>query len=313
MKADRPWPRIAVVGAGAVGGYFGGLFAHAGAPVVLIGRAPFVEAVNARGLEIDARHLQARVRVQASTELAACRDAELILLCVKTVDTEATARSLAPLLTPGARIITLQNGVEGAERVRALTGRETLAAVVYVAVSVPAPGHVRHVGRGDLIVGPDGPLARTLAHACAWAGIGCRITPQIEGELWVKLLWNCALNAASALAHANYGRIIDRPDGRTLIEQLVTEFMAVASAARISLPGIDDAQAALSGALALAAQMPEQFSSTAQDLERGRPTEIDALNGDVVRRATVLGVATPVNRALYTLVKLREVHARATR
>jgi len=311
--SDEPWPRIAVVGAGAVGGYFGGLLAHAGAPVVLIGRAPFVNAVSARGLEIVARDRRTRVRVRATTELAACRDAELILLCVKTVDTESTATALAPLLAPSARVVTLQNGVEGADRVRALTARETLPAAVYVAVSMPTPGQVVHVGRGDLIVGPDGPLARTLAHACARAGIGCRITGQIEGELWVKLLWNCALNAASALADASYGRIIERPDGRALIGELVSEFMAVAAAAGIALPGIGDAHAALAGALALAAQMPEQRSSTAQDLERARPTEIDALNGYIVRRAGALGVAVPVNRALCTLVKLREAHAQSSR
>jgi len=303
-----PWPRIAVLGAGAVGGYFGALLAHAGAPVIFIGRPAFVSAVSTHGLELDALQLKTHVRVAATSDINACRDADLVLFCVKTVDTERAARALAPALSPLAQIAVLQNGVEGAAQVRSITARATLATVVYVAASMPEPGRIAHVGRGDLIVGPDDRQARAFAQLCERAAIGCRISDNIRGEQWIKLLLNCALNAASALARANYGHIVADPDGRAVVAQLVAEFMAVAAAERIELPGIASAQEGLSAALRLASQMPAQRSSTAQDLEHGRPTEIDSLNGFIVRRAAVHGVAAPVNQALYALVKLLEAN-----
>src|SRR5271155_81826 len=111
MTQPIAWPKIAVVGAGAVGGYFGGMLARAGAPVVMIGRAPFVEAVTKNGLLLDTLYFKETVRVEAATEIAAARGAEVILLCVKTTDTAETARALAPLLSANAIIISMQNGV----------------------------------------------------------------------------------------------------------------------------------------------------------------------------------------------------------
>jgi 2-dehydropantoate 2-reductase len=119
MSEPPPWPKIAVVGAGAVGGYFGGMLARAGAPVVMIARAPFVEAVNKNGLLLDTLHFKENIRVQAATELEAARGAQVILFCVKTTDTAATARALAPLLSPQAIILSMQNGVDNAEQIRA--------------------------------------------------------------------------------------------------------------------------------------------------------------------------------------------------
>src|SRR6266404_1160362 len=118
MTSPEPWPRIAVVGAGAVGGYFGGLLARAGAPVVMIGRPAFVEAVKTSGLFLDTLQFQERVRVEASTELSAVRGAEIVLFCVKTTD-NATTRALAPLLLPGALVLSMQNGVDNVEQIRA--------------------------------------------------------------------------------------------------------------------------------------------------------------------------------------------------
>src|SRR5438094_9406086 len=155
MSESEPWPRIAVVGAGAVGGYFGGLLARAGAPVVMIGRPAFVEAVKKNGLFLDTLQFQESVRVEASTELSAVRGAEIVLFCVKTTDNATTARALAPLLAPGALVLSMQNGVDNVEQIRAAATKiDALPAVVYVAASVPEPGRVKHVGRGDLVLGP---------------------------------------------------------------------------------------------------------------------------------------------------------------
>ena len=132
------------------------------------------------------------------------------------------------------------------------------------------------------------------------------MSDNIEGELWLKLLRNCALNAISALGHARYGQIAQNDDAKKLMEQIVDEVLAVARAARVVLPGVDDRESGMAAAMELATQMADAFSSTAQDLNRGRPTEIDALNGYISRRGAELGIPVPVNHALFTLVKLAE-------
>src|SRR6266702_6846774 len=207
MTAQQPWPKIAVVGAGAVGGYFGGLLARAGAPVVMIGRPSFVDAVKKNGLFLDTLQFQESVRVEASTDLDTVRGTEIVLFSVKTTDNATTARALAPLLAPSAIVLSLQNGVDNVEQIRAAAAIEALPAVVYVAASVPEPGRVKHVGRGDLIVGPKNSKTEGIAMLFSRANIPCRISENIEGELWTKLVWNCALNAVSALGRANYGHI----------------------------------------------------------------------------------------------------------
>jgi 2-dehydropantoate 2-reductase len=306
MIQPQPWPKIAVVGAGAVGGYFGGLLARAGAPVVMIGRPAFVEAVTKNGLFLDTIQFQESVRVEASTDLSAARGAEIVLFCVKTTDNATTARALAPLLAPGAIVLSLQNGVDNVEQIRAAAVIDALPTVVYVAASVPEPGRVKHVGRGDLVIGPQSGKTERIAALFGRANVPCKISQNIEGELWTKLVWNCALNAVSALGRAKYGQIAASADAWKVVETAVYEVLAVAHAAGIQPPGLEDPKAALAGALKIATQMAEAFSSTGQDLNRGKRTEIDSLNGYVSRRATELGVPAPVNHALYALVKLAE-------
>jgi 2-dehydropantoate 2-reductase len=306
MTETRAWPRISVVGAGAVGGYFGGLLARAGAPVVMIGRPAFADAVRKNGLFLDTLHFQESIRVEASAELAAVRGAEIVLFCVKTTDNRATAKALGPLLAPGTLILSMQNGVDNVEQIRAAAGLEALPSVVYVAASVPEPGKVKHVGRGDLVVGPKNEKTERIAALFSVANVPCRISDNIEGELWTKLVWNCGLNAVSALGGAKYGQIAASPDTRKVVETIVDEVLAVARAAHIHPPGLEDPKAAFAGALRIATQMAEARSSTAQDMNRGRRTEIDSLNGYISRRGAELGVPTPVNHALYALVRLAE-------
>jgi 2-dehydropantoate 2-reductase len=306
MTSPEPWPRIAVVGAGAVGGYFGGLLARAGAPVVMIGRPPFVEAVKKNGLFLDTLHFQESVRVEASTELGAVRGAEIVLFCVKTTDNAGTARAIAPLLAPNALVLSFQNGVDNVEQIRAAAAMEALPTVVYVAASVPEPGRVKHVGRGDLVFGPRNEKTERVASLFSRANVPSKISDNIAGELWTKLIWNCALNAVSALGRAKYGQIAASADARKLVETVVDEVLTVARAADIHPPGLEDPKAAIAGAFKIAVQMSEALSSTAQDMNRGKRTEIDSLNGYISRRGAEVGVPTPVNHALYALVKLAE-------
>ena len=303
---STPWPKIAVVGAGAVGGYFGGLLARAGAPVIFIGRQSFVDAVKQNGLFLDTVQFQERVKVEASADLAAARGAEIVLFCVKTTDTAETARQLARVVAPNAVIISMQNGADNAEQIESASGLKALPAAVYVAASIPAPGTVKHVGRGDIVLGPQNEITERVAAVFTRANIPCRISENLAGELWTKLLWNCALNAMSALGKVTYGEILASADARQLLENTVYEVIAVAKAAGIKLAGFEDPKVALATAYKIAEQMAATRSSTAQDMMRGKKTELDSLNGFIVRSGKELNIPVPVNHALFTLVKLAE-------
>lgn len=320
MTPHHPQPTdspVAVVGAGAVGSYFGALLARAGQPVTLIGRAPHVQAIRRQGLQLQTAGGAQTLALAAETEIAAVRGAKLVLVCVKAMDTEAVARALAPWLDEDATVLSLQNGVDNAATLARHLRQDLLAGVVYAATALPAPGVVRHLGGGDLVVGvlrsarTDGGagLLRELVQRFAAAGVAVRISADVKAEAWCKLVVNCAWNAVSALTHANYAQIEAQPDLRRLQRALVCEAVAVARADGVAL-GLD---AALAAVAAVGQRMPLQHSSTAQDLARGRRTEIDHLNGHVVRRGAALGIATPVNQALLALVKGAEATAGAER
>jgi 2-dehydropantoate 2-reductase len=312
-----PFESIAVVGAGAVGSFCGALLAQAGLRVTLIGRPAHVQAIARDGLQLEMGGRVQAIDVAATTALAAAGDADLILFCVKSTDTETTARALAPLLRADAIVLSLQNGVENAALIAQHVRRPVVPAVVYVAVSVPAPGRVRHAGRGELRIGPpvnadaaggraaeEEIAARLDAIVALFArtGIEMAISSDVAGELWSKLLLNCAYNAISALAQAPYARIAALPEVVAVQQAVVHEVVAVAAADGVPL----SLEAGLQATARLAATMPAQTSSTAQDLARRRPSEIDHLNGYVVRRGRALGVPTPANETLYALVRLVE-------
>ena len=306
MSDSQRWPQIAVVGAGAVGGYFGGRLAEAGAPVVLIGRKAFVDAVNAHGLIIEQAAGERAIKVEATADIGAVADAELVLLCVKSNDTVASAKEIAPLLAPNALVICLQNGVDNVERIRAATRIQALPAAVYIGVSVPEPGRIKYAARGDLILGPENEKTKRAQQIFERGNIGCRLTNKIEGEMWLKLLCNNALNAISALGHVRYGEIAENFEARSLMQKIVDEVLAVARGAAVQIPGVEDSESGMAAAMQIATQVKEAFSSTAQDIQRGKPTEIDSLNGYIARRGAELGIEVPVNHALFTLVKMRE-------
>jgi|ERR1700730_434879 len=300
--------RVAVIGAGAVGGYFGGMLVRAGVPVLMVGRPAFVEAVKKDGLLLDTVNFREVVRPEASSDLAAAAGANFVLFCVKATDTAVTAKELAKHMAPGAILVSLQNGVNNAEQIRAASGLEALPAVVYVAAAMAAPGQIKHLGRGDLVIGPTNEKTEAVAKLFTGAGVPCRISENLAGELWTKLIWNCALNAISGLGKVTYGEIVGSPDARRLVETVVDEVLAVAKAKGIHPPGLEDPKVALAGAFKVAEQMSGTRSSTAQDMARGKRTEIASLNGYIAKQGAELRIATPVNQALYTLVKLQEAN-----
>jgi 2-dehydropantoate 2-reductase len=249
------------------------------------------------------------VNADAATGPEAVAGAALVLVCVKSGDTEAAARSIALHLSGEATVVSLQNGVDNAARMRPLLAAEVLAAVVYVGCQMGGAGHVRHTGRGDLVIGgrpgsaEGARRAATVAAVFERAGVPCKVSPNVDGELWIKLIINCAYNATCALSRLQYGRMVASPWARELMGQVIEEAVAVARADGVQL----DTDGLVERVMKVGEAMPTQISSTAQDIGLGKATEIDALNGYVARRGAELGVPTPVNRTLHGLVKLLEL------
>ena len=297
--------KIAVMGAGAVGCYYGALLARAGHEVTLIARPAHVNAIaQAGGLWLQTDAGDECVALHASTEASAVRGAQWVLFCVKSTDTESAGHAIAAHLDAGAVVLSLQNGVDNAERLQTIVGREVLPSVVYVASAMTAPGRVRHLGRGELVLAPSAASA-AIASAFRSAGISTEISDNVAGALWAKLVLNCVYNPLSAITRLPYGAIAGCAglDVAQVMTDIVRECQALAQASGVVLPAD-----ILATTLALAHSMPQQHSSTAQDLARGKRSEIDHLNGFIVRQGEALGVATPVNRLLHTLVRLLEQH-----
>ena len=292
--------KIAVMGAGAVGCYYGGMLARAGHDVVLIGRPTHVEAVRRAGLFLDTQAFQVQVPMRAVTDASGVQGAQLVLCCVKSTDSANAALQMAPYLEPDAIILSLQNGVDNAERLQAQLGREVVPTVVYVATEMAGPGHVKHHGRGELVIGPS-PASDELAKLFAEAGVPAQVSDNVRGELWAKLILNCAYNALSAITQLPYGRLVQGEGVEALMRDVMNECLAVAQGVGVSVPG--DTWEAVQR---IARTMPAQLSSTAQDLARGKRSEIDHINGHVLHQGEALGIPTPANRVLHTVVKLLE-------
>lgn len=300
------------MGTGAVGGYYGAMLARAGVPVVFVGRPAQAALLQAQGMRLQSAAFDERLPVQASADAAALADCALVLCCVKSGDTEAAGAQIAPHLAPGAVVLSLQNGVDNATRLAACLPPEAAVApaVVYVAASLDAPDHVHHHGRGELVLArwpaaPGRPTPEAVQALFAPAGVPLTLADDVAAALWSKLVLNCAYNALSAITRLPYGRLWQGEGVEALMRQVVAECQAVAAARGVDLP---DPWPAVER---IATSMPGQFSSTAQDLMRGKPSEIDHLNGFVVREGRAAGVATPVNQALHTLVRLLEAPPRA--
>lgn len=311
MRTREDWPRVAVVGAGAVGCYFGGMLARSGVRVTLTGRAPHVEAIARDGLLLDGLRVHERIPMAATTNVAeGVRDAGVVLFCVKTVSTESAAREMQPFLAPNATILSFQNGVDNADRIYSAIQAHAVPTAVYVGAEMTAPGCVTHTGRGDLVVGhragwPRQPELESLAAMFEQAEVPCRISNDIAMELWTKMVLNCGYNALSALTRSAYGRMVRSEPVRDLGVRAIVETVAVARAEGVLLSERDVVEAALR----LAEKMTGATSSMAQDIARGRRTEIDSLNGYVARRGAELGIATPVSEILVAMVKLLEESA----
>jgi 2-dehydropantoate 2-reductase len=314
--------RVLVAGAGALGSVIGGLVARAGWPVALLGRPEHVGAVRRDGLRVEGLFGNHLVRdVEAVSDAAALRGPfDAILLTVKSYDTEAMLRTVGPHLAADGRVVCLQNGLGNVEHAAAIVGdARVLGARVIFGAEIVAPARVRvTVNAAPVLVGSPDPsdgaraaAAREWARRFAEAGIPSEPTDDLLGELWAKVFYNAALNPLGALLGVPYGWLPDDPDARALMDAAIDEAFAVARAAGMRLRWPDAAayRAVFYGELVPATRAHR--SSMLQDLERGRPTEIDAINGWVARRGAELGVPAPVNAALTHMIRARVRRARA--
>ena len=294
--------KIAVMGAGAVGCYFGAMLARAGHDVTLIARPQHVEAIGKHGLIFEGRNFNGAIPLKATSEASGVEGADVVLFCVKSSDTESAGRSIASFLKADATVLCLQNGVDNSERLQAHIRQTVVPTVVYVAAEMGGPGLIKHHGRGELIIGPS-PASANIAQQFTAAAIPTTVSDNVMSDLWAKLITNCAYNAVSAVAQLPYGTMLRVTGVREVIDSAIDECLSVARAVGIPIPA-NVKQAVF----ALAEAVPNQYSSTAQDLTRGKLTEIDFLNGYVVRKGAELGIPTPTNQALHVMVKLREAH-----
>ena len=303
---------IAVVGAGAVGSFYGAMLSRAGHRVTLIGRPAHVQATTRNGLKLDLASSSATevIQIEASTELSSLRSADLVLFCVKSTDSASVALQIAPYLSPHALIMSLQNGVENAALIAQHVPHAVIPCVVYVATEIPAPGCVKNHVRGELVIGtmqvsrlsdPQKTL-QEIVELFGSAQVPVQISQNVMVELCSKLMINCAFNAISGLAQIQYEKLAALESVRITQAAVVKEVIAVALADGIHL----SEPVALQAVAQISVTMGSQKSSTAQDMARSKPSEIDHLNGFIVRRGLALGVATPVNQALFALVKLLE-------
>jgi 2-dehydropantoate 2-reductase len=303
------YQKIYVLGAGAVGCYFGGMLARAGHEVTFIARPERVEALSTSGLEMDCKAFHETIQVKASSDLATLRDADLVLLSVKSLDTKHTLAQVKSILPSKSVILSLQNGVSNIDIASNIVANPVYAAVVYVAAGMIGHSTMKHHGRGELLVGSlsatsssDDQSLQEICKLFEGSGVPCSIAPKIKRDMWLKFLVNCSFNAISGIGQISYGEMVKSHEIVKLIEEITKEFLAIAA--------LEDVKISMSEALAanesIATTMVTQVSSTAQDLAKGKMTEIDFLNGYIVELGQRYGVPTPYNQSVYALVKMME-------
>lgn len=285
------------------------MLARARHDVTLIARPTRADAINRLGLEMDCKSFQEVVTLKASSDISSLADADLVLLSVKSLDTEKTVREIESLLPSKAVILSLQNGVANVDIASKIISNSVYPAVVYVASGMVGDRTVKHHGRGELYIGsirnqsPEDP--QNLAEISTLfedSDVPCPISPNIKREMWLKFLVNCTFNAISGIGQISYGEMVKFPEILKLVDDITKEFLVISSSEGVE---ISYAEAQQANQL-IATTMVTQVSSTAQDLAKKKKTEIDFLNGYIVELGKRYGVPTPTNESVFSLVKMLE-------
>jgi 2-dehydropantoate 2-reductase len=296
--------RIAVMGTGAVGGYFGAKLAAAGHELVFIARGAHLLAMEQSGLTVQSSSGDLHIRKALfAADPAAAGIVDLVLFCVKSHATEAAATACAPMIGPQTMILSLQNGVDNAEKIARMYGEErTLAGVVYIGAQVMEPGIVKHSSGGRIIFGaPNGPVgerAGLVERAFSTAAIPCEISPAIGKAQWKKLLWNAPFCAISCLTRANVREIVESESLRKLAVDCMAEVIAAAQTC-----GVELEREVVQETVQFSTTLGDFKPSMLQDLEAGKPLEFEAFNGIVVKLLRQAGKEAPINEVFYGALK----------
>lgn len=303
--------RIAVMGTGAVGGYFGARLGAAGQNVAFIARGSHLDAMRKEGLKVKSIQGDLHIRALFTSDPGEVGPMDLVLFCVKSYDTEAAAAKLAPMMGEKTMIISLQNGIDNPDKIAARWGKaRTLAAVVYLGATVAAPGKIEHSAGGRIILGElDGETSETakqVEQLLSDAKISCTLSAEIRKVMWTKLVWNAPFCALSCLARATVKEILESDALKKLAADCMQE---VIEAARST--GIELAPSVVEETFHFSKGLGDFKPSMLQDLEARKPLEYEALNGIVIHLLGERGKKAPINEAAYAVLKFQDQRIRA--
>jgi 2-dehydropantoate 2-reductase len=292
-----------VVGAGAMGCLFAARLSRAGFQVALYEKIrPLAKTINDQGIQVEGIGGRYKVKVPAFAENPPAH-ADVVILCVKSSDTQEAAETIRSWLSPGSLVLTLQNGLGNVEILHKVFGRErVLGGVTAEGATVLGPGKIRHAGQGETVIGPareEEERVQTLVSAFNQAGLETRGAPNVDQLIWGKLIVNVGINALAALTRLKNGRLPQMEGTRSIMERAVKEAVAVARAKGIELPYADP----FDHVVAVCRATAENVASMLQDVVHQKTTEIEFINGAIVREGKALGIDTPVNGLLTALVQ----------
>ncbi len=301
-------PKIVIIGAGAVGCYFGGMMAKGGYPVTFIARENQLDKFKDEGLQLVLADKRESLHVEATSNYETLKDCSYVFIAVKTQSTLLTAQEIAPYLKSNAVVISLQNGIENISLLKQHVTQKCYAGMVYAAMAMTGLNEVTHFGGGSLVIGntvPDQDDSRLefLATMLKTAKIPTKVSSSMMVDLWTKFIVNCSYNGISAIGQINYESLVKSPGILEVIHQIKLECMAVAQAEGMQLD-LGKIEEMIEG---IPINLPLQKSSTAQDIAKFKPTEIDYLNGTIVTKGQEHQISTPMNSMIYTLIKMLEI------
>lgn len=300
--------KIAIVGAGAMGGLFGARLALAGQEVSFVEVSPHaIEVISRQGLRLETPDVQTTVRIPIARAAEFSGVFDLLVIFTKGFHTAAAIESVRHLVGPDTWALSVQNGLGNAEIIaRVVPAEQVIVGMTNLPADLVAPGVVHSQGEGHIKLwcfrGDDTSRVHEVAKVFSQAGLPCAADPQVQIAIWEKVAFNAALNSVCAVTRQTVGAVGSSAPGRQLLGGIVEETLTVAQAAGIAVDR-QRVEAAVDYALR---NHQQHKPSMLQDLEAGRTTEIDSINGAVVSQGKRLGVPTPVLQALYDLVKVSE-------
>jgi len=300
---------ILVVGPGAVGGYFGGMLAKAGENVTFLAKEAYYNALTPAGLRIKSFKGDFSSKVHAIKGPSEIGNMDLILMCVKSYDTEATAHQIKNNIDENTVVLSLQNGIDNTEKIGSILGRDNvIAGVVLLLAEVVSPWEIHHYSRSEIVMGETNNNVssglKKIVDVFNNANILCSITNNIQKEQWKKLIWNTAFNPLTTLTRSTPKELLSVPETELIVRKIMMETLNVANKIGINIDGN-----IVNGHIESTRKLDNSKTSMLQDLVKGKRLEIDAINGAVIAKGKEAGIPTPYNDILYSLLKHLSVKA----